>query len=141
MASTPIRPRELSLGEKLWELHWPFFVLVLLIGMIGYVVLYSAGGGSHQPWAWRHALRLSFGLVVMVTIALIDIRFWFKWAWWLYGSAFFLLVLVEILGSLSKGAQRWIDLGVVQLQPSELMKICLVLALARYFHGAYLSDV
>ncbi len=142
MAGTArIRPQELRFAEKLASLHWPFVALLLLIGCIGYLVLYSAGGGHHQPWAWRHGVRLAFGLLVMVTVALVDIRFWYRWSYALYGAALVMLIGVEILGEINKGAQRWVDLGFVQIQPSELMKIGLVLCLARYFHSAYLDEV
>ena len=77
----------------------------------------------------------------MLAIALIDIRFWFRWAYLIYAGALLGLIAVEISGHTSMGAQRWINLGLFQLQPSEVMKIALVLALARYFHGAYLEDV
>ncbi len=142
MASrTRIRPQELRFAEKLASLHWPFVALLLLIGCVGYLVLYSAGGGHHQPWALRHGARLAVGLLVMLAVALVDIRFWYRWSYVLYGGAFAMLVGVEILGEINKGAQRWVDLGFVQIQPSELMKIGLVLCLARYFHSAYLDDV
>jgi rod shape determining protein RodA len=115
--------------------------LFLVIGLVGYLVLYSAGGGSHEPWAWRHGVRLAVGIPVMIVVALIDPRLWFRIAYPLYGLGAGLLVAVDVLGEINKGAQRWLDLGVVQLQPSEIMKVALVLALARYFHSAYLSDV
>ena len=76
---------------------------------------------------------------MMVGIAMVDPRFWYKIAYPLYVVAFVLLVAVDVLGHISKGAQRWLDLGVIQLQPSELMKVALVLSLARYFHSAYLE--
>jgi rod shape determining protein RodA len=136
-----IRQTDLRLLEKLAGLNWPLVVVLTLLGLVGYVVLYSAGGGSHEPWAWRHGVRLAFGVMVMVAVALVDIRFWFRWAFVFYALAFAMLLGVEILGEISKGAQRWIDLGVVQLQPSELMKVGLVLCLARYFHSAYLDEV
>ena len=136
-----IRPTELRLLEKLGNLNWPLVAVLGLLGLVGYLVLYSAGGGSHEPWAWRHGLRLAFGLLVMIAVALVDIRFWFRWAYVFYGGAFALLLGVEVVGELSKGAQRWIDLGLFQLQPSELMKVGLVLCLARYFHSAYLDEV
>lgn len=136
-----IRPSEFGLIEKLGQLNWALIIVVALLGIVGYLVLYSAGGGSHQPWAWRHGVRLAFGLCVMIAVALIDIRFWFRWAYAFYVVAFVMLLGVEIVGELSKGAQRWIDLGLVQLQPSELMKVGLVLCLARYFHSAYLDEV
>jgi rod shape determining protein RodA len=77
----------------------------------------------------------------MVVIALIDVRMWFRAAYAIYGAALLGLIAVEITGQISMGAQRWIDLGLFQLQPSEVMKIALVLALARYFHGAFLEEV
>jgi rod shape determining protein RodA len=141
MAAVRLRPAELSLGEKLRDLHWPFVTLFAVIGVIGYAVLYSAGGGSHEPWAWRHGVRLALGIPVMIAVAMIDQRLWYKVAYPLYALTLALLVLVDILGMTAKGAQRWLDLGVIQLQPSEIMKVALVLALARYFHSAYLSDV
>jgi rod shape determining protein RodA len=132
---------ELTLLEKVLQLNWPFVALVTLIAAVGYGTLYSAAGGSHEPWAWRHALRFTAGLGLMLAIALIDLRLWFRWAYAIFGTAFAALLAVGLIGTFSKGAQRWIDLGVIQLQPSEVMKVALVLALARYFHAAYLDDV
>ncbi|MEK0082040.1 rod shape-determining protein RodA [Benzoatithermus flavus] len=142
IASPPprIRQRELSLGEKLQWVNWPLLALLLVIGLIGYAMLYSAGGGSHSPWAWKHGLRLAVFLPVMVGIALVDIRFWLKISYLFYGLVVVLLVGVDVLGEINKGAQRWLDLGVIQIQPSELMKVALIMALARYFHTAYLDD-
>jgi rod shape determining protein RodA len=136
-----IRPTALGLPEKLAQLHWPLVALIALIGLTGYLVLWSAGGGSHAPWAWRHGLRLGLGLVLMLAIALTDQRLWFRIAYPAFGLVVALLVAVDAVGRLSKGAQRWLDLGLIQLQPSELMKVVLVLALARYFHSAYLEEV
>ena len=136
-----IRQSELGFVEKLRSIHWPLVGALLLLGMLGYLVLYSAGGGSHSPWAARHGVRLAFGACIMLAVALVNIRVWFRWAFPLYALAFLMLLGVEVVGELSKGAQRWIDLGVVQLQPSELMKVGLVLCLARYFHSAYLDEV
>ena len=139
--ATRIKPMELRFSEKLLGMHWPLVALIVVIGLVGYIVLYSAGGGSHEPWAARHGLRLAFGTLLMLGIALIDVRLLFRHAYTIYGICLSLLIAVEIMGSLSKGAQRWIDLGFFQLQPSELMKIALALALARYFHPSYLDEV
>jgi rod shape determining protein RodA len=141
--ATGLQTRRLamSLPEKLAQLHWPLMVVMALIGGVGYLLLYSAGGGSHEPWAWRHGVRLAFGAAVMLVVALTDLRFWFRIAYPLFAVVLVMLVAVDLVGNLSKGAQRWLDLGVVQLQPSELMKVALVLALARYFHSAYLEEV
>jgi rod shape determining protein RodA len=134
------KPVELSLLEKLRLLNWPFVLVVGLVALIGYGTLYSAGGGAHAPWAWRHGLRFGIGLSAMLVVALIDIRIWFRCAYLIYGAALLGLIGVEFAGQVAMGAQRWLDLGLFQLQPSEVMKIALVMALARYFHGAYLED-
>jgi rod shape determining protein RodA len=136
-----IRRAELRPGDKLRQLNWPLVALLMTLGLIGYVLLYSAGGGSHTPWAMRHGLRLMAGLVVMLAIALVDIRLFFRWAYVAYGLSLALLIGVDAMGVVSKGAQRWLDLGPVQIQPSEMMKITLVLALARYFHSAHPAEV
>jgi rod shape determining protein RodA len=138
---TRIKPTELSLLEKLCLLNWPFIGVVLLVASIGYAILYSAGGGSHGPWAWRHSVRFGIGISAMLVVALIDLRFWFRWAYAIYAAALIGLIAVELIGIVSMGAQRWINLGLFQLQPSEVMKIGLVLALARYFHSAWLEDI
>jgi rod shape determining protein RodA len=132
---------QLALPDKLARVSWAYVAAIVLLGAVGYAMLYSAAGGGHEPWAWRHAVRLAFGVLVMLFVALVDPRLWHRFAYLAYGGAFAALVGVEIVGSLAKGAQRWIDLGFVQLQPSELMKVALVLALARYFHGATLVQV
>jgi rod shape determining protein RodA len=141
MRAAPFKPTELSLLEKVRVLNWPFVLVVALVALTGYGVLYSAAGGAQEPWAWRHGVRFCVGLVVMLAIALIDIRLWYRAAYLIYGAAMIGLIAVEIAGQISMGAQRWIDLGLFQLQPSEVMKIALVLALARYFHSAHLEDV
>lgn len=130
-----------TLGERLALVSWPLVALVTLLGLIGYALLYSAAGGSHTPWAIRHGARLAAMLVLALVIAVLDIRRLFRAAYPAYAILLALLVAVEVVGEISKGAQRWIDLGIVQLQPSELMKLALVLALARYFHATYLEEV
>jgi rod shape determining protein RodA len=135
------KPAELSLLEKLRLLNWPFVLVVALVALVGYGMLYSAGGGAHAPWAWRHGVRFGIGLCALLVVALIDVRFWFRCAYVAYGAALLGLIAVEIVGEVSMGAQRWLDLGLFQLQPSEVMKIALVLALARYFHSGYVEDV
>lgn len=136
-----VRAAPLSVGEKLARLAWPLVALVLLLGLVGYALLYSAAGGSHTPWALRHGIRLATMTGLAIVIALVDIKKLFKISYPIYGVVFLLLVAVEIVGEINKGAQRWIDLGIVRLQPSELMKLALILALARYFHAAYLDEV
>ncbi|GHU05241.1 rod shape-determining protein RodA [Alphaproteobacteria bacterium] len=132
---------EMSIPEKLWRVSWSFVLLIVLIASLGFLTLYSAAGGSMAPWASRQIVRFGVGVAVLLVMAMIDIRFWMKWAYVFYGAGLILLVAVEFKGSVGMGAQRWIDLGVIQIQPSEIMKIALILALARYFHGLNYQDV
>lgn len=132
---------ELTLGRKLWLVNWLLILLVTLVASIGIAMLYSAANGSWQPWAVRHAVRYGAGVVVLLAVAMIDVRFLLRYAYLGYFAVLIMLVAVEVAGEIGMGAQRWIDLGIVQLQPSELMKIALVLALARYFHGLTPEEV
>jgi rod shape determining protein RodA len=134
-------PHYLTLREKLWQVRWLFVLLLCATGGIGIGMLYSAAGGSFSPWAIRQFVRLIVCLALMLAIAVTDVRLWLRYAYLIYLATFGLLVAVEIAGSIGMGAQRWIDLGIINLQPSELMKIALVLALARYFHGCSAEDV
>ncbi|MPY72007.1 MAG: rod shape-determining protein RodA [Alphaproteobacteria bacterium] len=131
----------MTLGQKLWHFSWFFLLLLCVIAGIGFGMLYSAANGAWDPWASRQAMRFGVGLVLLLAIALTDIRIWLRYAYVLYVLVLALLVGVEVMGVIGMGAQRWIDLGFIQLQPSEVMKIVLVLALARYFHGASLEDI
>ncbi len=140
-AAAGLRNFEMTVIEKIRQLNWPLVVVICLLAGIGFAMLYSAANGSIQPWAQRQMIRFCVGLWAMFTIAVIDIRLWLRWAYPIYAASLILLVAVEVLGSIGMGAQRWIDLGVVQLQPSEVTKISLVLALARYFHGVTLEEV
>ena len=119
---------------KLFEINWAFVLLILLVGLIGVGMLYSVEGGAWNPYAARHALRLGVGLIAMVVIALFPPRFWMGIAYPAFLGALVLLIGVELIGTTAMGAQRWIDIGPIRMQPSEIMKIALVLALARYYH-------
>lgn len=130
------RDRGAGVLEKLWQIPWSFVLLVCAVAAVGYVALLSAGSGNPDLYAQKHAIRFGFGLVMMLCIALVDIRVIARFAWLGYLGGLALLVLVLLHGSVGKGAQRWIDIGPIQLQPSELMKIMLVLALASWFHRA-----
>ena len=130
------RDTSFGIGAKIWHVSWLYVVLLCALAGVGYAALYSAAGGAAEPYASRHVLRFASGLVLMIGIALVDIRFIARLAWPSYFVALVLLVLVMRSGVVGKGAQRWIELGGLQLQPSELMKIALVLVLASWFHRA-----
>jgi len=132
---------ESSLGRKILNIHWLFILLICLTAVIGVMMLYSAANGNVDPWASRHLLRFCVGLMALIAVALVDIRFWLRYAYFFYAVALSLLIAVEFGGTIGMGARRWIDLGYFQLQPSELMKIAIVLALARYFHGLIIIDI
>jgi len=120
--------------EKLYEINWAFVLLVVLIGTIGVAMLYSVEGGAWDPYASRHVLRFGAGFVLMLAVAMFPPRFWMGLAYPAYLGALVLLVGVELIGVTAMGAQRWLEIGPVRMQPSEFMKIALVLALARYYH-------
>jgi rod shape determining protein RodA len=130
---TTFRRAELSIAEKLHQITWSMLFFVVLIGVFGFAMLYSAAH-SVDPRAMRQGIRFLFGLGVLVAVSLVDIRVYLRYAYAIYAIAFLLLIFVDVAGEIGMGAQRWIDLKVIQLQPSEVMKIALVLALARYFH-------
>ena len=141
MVGISYRRQGMSVFQKIWQVNWSLVLLLLALAGIGFAMLYSAAGGSFEPWATRQIARAAMGLVLMIVVALIDLRFWMRWAYVGYLVALLMLVAVEVQGSVGMGAQRWLDLGVTQVQPSEIMKITLVLALARWFHGASIEDV
>lgn len=135
-ASAITRPGERDrLIVKLAQIDWTFTLVLCLIAATGAAMLYSISGLSWEPWAAKHLVRFGLCLALMIVLATVDVRFWFISAYPVYGFGLFLLIAVEIMGDVSLGAQRWLDLGFVRLQPSEIMKIGLVLALARFYHG------
>jgi len=125
-------PRQ-SLAVRLLAVNWGLLLLLCCIAGIGFAMLYSAANGHWEPWASKQMIRFIVAVMVMLAVAAVDLRFWLRWAYTVYGCTFLLLVAVELRGAVGMGAQRWIDLGVIQIQPSEMMKVALVLVLARYF--------
>ena len=120
---------------KFMEVDWTFCLVLALIAGIGSLMLFSIAGASWEPWADKHLLRFGVYFIVMIILAMCDLRWWFAAAYPIYAAGLMLLVAVDLVGDISLGAQRWLQLGPVRFQPSEVMKIGLVLALARYYHG------
>ncbi|TNE65558.1 MAG: rod shape-determining protein RodA [Alphaproteobacteria bacterium] len=129
-----------SLVQRLLGLNWGIVFLNILIACVGFAILYSVAGGEWDPWASTQAVRFGGAFVLMLVIAVIDIRYWMAFAYPAWGIGIALLVLVEVMGAVGMGGQRWLDIGFMRIQPSELMKIAVVLALARYFHGRNYSQ-
>jgi rod shape determining protein RodA len=136
--SSDVERRELTFLERIRSVTWGLVALTLLAAGFGIVVLYSAADGNMQPWAATQMVRLAVALVLMIGAALLGIRLWFRAAYWAYAIVLALVIAVDLRGFIGMGARRWIDLGALQLQPSQLMNVALVLALSRYFHT--LSD-
>ena len=134
--------RTLSIGDKLLDVNWGLVLLITIIACAGFAMLYSVAGGSFHPWALPQIFRFVIGLVLLIVIAMVDIRVWMSLAYPAYGVVLVLLLATTIMGKVGGlGAQRWLELGPLQIQPSELMKISLVLALARYLHGQAVEDI
>ncbi|PKP79593.1 MAG: rod shape-determining protein RodA, partial [Alphaproteobacteria bacterium HGW-Alphaproteobacteria-2] len=119
--------------RKLLHFHWGLFLVICAIAAVGFVALYSVAGGSVEPWAKAQAQRFTLGVTLMLIVAFVPIWFWRNIAGVAYGVSLLLLVGVEFFGDTSMGATRWIDIGFMRLQPSELAKITLVMALAAYY--------
>jgi rod shape determining protein RodA len=118
---------------RLLRLNWPLLLLTLSVAGVGFLMLYSVAGGAWSPWAGQQALRFGVGFVGMLIVAMIDIRVWRALAPAAYLVSMAMLLAVEFVGVTGKGAQRWIAVGPLQLQPSEMMKVALVMALASYY--------
>jgi rod shape determining protein RodA len=132
--ASPAGARTRTLEDKFKRLHWGIITVLCALAAIGVVMHLSAADGS---WAGRplsHGLRFLIVLAITIGLAMLDVRFWLAIAYPLYALALLMLVGVEAVGSVHMGAQRWLDFGPLSLQPSEVMKIAILLALARYYH-------
>jgi rod shape determining protein RodA len=123
----------LTVRSKLVNINWWVFLAIVALGLFGLTILYSAAGGKLDPWALRQGARFALLLLVMLFLAMIDLRTWLRIAYPMYVIVLVLLVLVELKGFVGGGSQRWIDLGLIRMQPSEFMKLAIVLTLARYY--------
>ncbi|MDR0741520.1 MAG: rod shape-determining protein RodA [Rickettsiales bacterium] len=127
------------MSEKLQRFSQTPLVPMVLVLAISLIVLYSAGGGSWRPFALSHLSKIILGLGVFFFAAFTNIKLWIKSAYVIYAAALIMIVLVTFIGHTGMGAQRWLDLGVFHAQPSEFIKVALVLVLARYF--AWMNSV
>ena len=123
-----------SLTSKLFEINWLLPTLVGVLGLVGVTMIFAATDGVWRYGAFQHLVRVGFGGLVMLAVALIDIRIWYRLAYPAYVVGLVLLIGVEFVGVEVNGSSRWLDFGIARLQPSEIMKPAIVLALARYYH-------
>ena len=119
--------------QRLAYINLPIIVILITIATIGFMMLFSVAGGSTEPWAKVQMTRFSIGFAMMLIIAFIPIWFWRNISGLAYFISLFLLLLVEFFGVSGMGAVRWLDLGFMRLQPSELVKVTLIMFLASYY--------
>ena len=119
--------------ERLSYVNLPILILIIAISAIGFLMLFSVAGGSLEPWAKLQMIRFSFGFLLMLIIAFVPIWFWRNISGLAYIVSIVLLVVVEFYGVAGMGAVRWIDLGFMRLQPSEIVKVTVVMFLASYY--------
>lgn len=133
MSYLEYRVRSVPRGfRKILHLNWALILLLIAVASIGIIMLYSVGG-SFSQWAEPQLKRFLVTFVMMLMIAMVPIWFWRNMSAIAYLFALTLIVLVGFIGSTGMGAQRWIDLGFIKLQPSEIMKVAIVMALAAYY--------
>ena len=115
------------LVPKALSINWIVLIISLLLVAIGSLFLYSAAGGSYDPWSKTQMLRYCAGICLFMYVSSVNIRLWLSFSYIIYFISLLLLILVYVIGDIGMGAQRWLDLGFVRIQPSELMKFSLIL--------------
>jgi len=125
--------------RKVLYLNWGLILLLIAVASFGFLMLYSVSGGNFGRWAEPQMERFALGFVAMLIVAMVPIWFWRNMSGLAYGISVLLLLYVEFFGMVGMGAQRWIDLGFMRVQPSELTKITLVMILAAYYDWLDLS--
>ena len=115
------------------SLNWFFVALVFFLSFVGFVMIYSATSGMEYDILFSHILKIFFGFLLMLLVGIIDIDFWKKNAFYFYILCLILLFWASLYGYIGKGSRRWINFYGFFFQPSELMKICIILALAKFF--------
>lgn len=132
--------KKIFVARKILLLNWPLILVITLISLIGFSVLYSAAEGNFEPWALRQIIRFVGLFPLILAIAIIDIKFWYRLAYPLYVLALITVILTDIMGVTAMGATRWLKIGFINIQTSEIMKLCMVFALAKFFHTNSLAN-
>ena len=134
MATTRVsNANMMTFSEKLSRFSWVLFIPMCVVLVLSLVVLFSAGGGSWHPFAMSQMFKIILGMAIFFLVSFSNIKTWIKSAYFIYAIALIMVILVTFVGDVGMGAQRWLSLGFINIQPSEFIKIALVLALARYF--------
>src|SRR5580658_4955767 len=111
------------LSVKLAEIDWRFCLVITAITAVGAMMLYSIAGETWSPWAWKHMALYGVCFVLMIGLATADVRVWFAAAYPTYAIGLLMLLAVAVVGHSTLGAKRWLDIGPIRLQPSEMIKI------------------
>ena len=133
--------RRLSIIDRLAEINWFIVIIMSTIAMIGFAMMVSAAGGAFHPWAAQQVSKFCIAFVLMMIIAMLPMRMLMDYAYPIYFICLLVLVGVDIIGHTGMGAKRWLTLGGLNLQPSEFMKLAVILVLARYFHQLHPDDI
>ena len=134
MISTKQSYHQLPIGfRKILFLNWPVLLLVITVSNFGFLILYSVAEGNFKPWAEAQIIRFTIGLLIILIFSFIHTNFWKKISLAAYLLSLILLIMVLYFGVSGGGAQRWLDLKFIRLQPSELVKLSLVMLLAAYY--------
>lgn len=139
-----INDEKISTLQKIDRLNWLLITLIISLAFIGFIMLYSAGGGSFRPWLIRQFGFFCLFFPLMLFIAVTDIKIWFRLSYLFYAVALILVLLVDIIdgiGHNAMGATRWFKIGPIKIQPSEIMKVCTVFALAKYYYNVEAESV
>ena len=131
----------MNIPQKIYEIDWILFSLISILAIFGFSVLYSITEGNLKPWAMRQMIRFVLACLAMISVAIIDIRIWYKYTWLFFIVSVILLLIVPLKGFASMGAQRWIDLVFFKLQPSEVMKIAAILTISRFYSSKTLQTI
>ena len=123
-----------GIQSRLYEINWLLPALIYILGIIGVAMIFAATDGVWDNGAKQHFFRLILAGFVMLAVALTDIKIWYHLAYPIFLVALVMLAAVDFWGVTINGSQRWLDLKVTRVQPSEIMKLAIVLALARYYH-------
>ena len=127
--------------HKIKNINFLFIFIIILLSLIGTVALYSAGDGNFNPWAKKHIIRFTFSLALLLLIVLIDIKLLYKYSYVIFFLCLLLLISVEIVGTFEKGAERWILIFGISIQPSELIKVSIILALSKFYHDLHINKI
>ena len=127
--------------NNFFNLNFLFIFIIFLLGVVGILALYSAADGNLHPWAFKHIIRFTVFFFIMIFISLINFKYIYKYAYYLFLIFLILLLSVEIMGTFGKGAERWIRIFGISIQPSEIIKIGIILSLSKYYHDLNFNNI